>query len=181
MYICCHLNYNKMRKLVLGAVGALALWACNNTVNNTEDTTEVAEAEVNQQKPTTKNYGATITEDGAVKAEKLMASMGNKDSLQVKVEGTINSSCKMKGCWMKMDMGNGKEMRVSFKDYGFFVPKNLDGETAVIDGYAKMDTTDVMTLQHFARDAGKSEAEVKAITEPEIGVTYVATGVIIKE
>ena len=81
---------------------------------------------------------------------------------------------------MKLDIGNNETMRVTFKDYGFFVPKNLDGETAIIDGYAVVDTTDVDMLRHLAHDAGKSEEEIAAITEPEVGVTYVATGVIIK-
>ena len=37
---------------------------------------------------------------------------------------------------MKMDMGNGEELRVRFKDYGFFVPTNLNGEQAIVDGVA---------------------------------------------
>ncbi len=170
-----------MKKLVLSALGALALWACNNTANNTEDKTEVAEAEVIQQKPGHKFYGDSIEEAGAIDAEKLLAMMKGKDSLQVKVEGEINSSCTKKGCWMKMDVGNGKEMHVKFKDYGFFVPKNLNGETAVIDGYAKVETMEVAEQQHLARDAGKTEKEVAAITEPKVSLTYVASGVIIKQ
>lgn len=166
-----------MRYLAFLFLGAALLSGCNNTTNQTEEKTEVAEAQV---KPDYQYYGDSINDEGAIPAAELMAKMEGQDSVPVKVMGTINESCKMKGCWMKMDMGDGKEMRVSFKDYGFFVPKNLDGETAIIEGYATVDTTDVATLQHFARDAGKSEEEVAKITEPEVGVNYVATGVIIK-
>ena len=79
-----------------------------------------------------------------------------------------------------MDMGDGKEIRVSFKDYGFFVPKNLDGEQAIVEGVAFVDTIDVPFLKHLAEDAGKSEEEIAAITEPEISVNFTANGVIIK-
>ncbi|MDZ7847075.1 MAG: DUF4920 domain-containing protein [Owenweeksia sp.] len=122
----------------------------------------MAQAETTeQQKPDYHYYGDTINAENAVEADALMAMMEGKDSVAVKVAGSINSSCKMKGCWMKMDLGNDKEMHVTFKDYGFFVPKNLDGEIAIMEGYASMDTLDVPYLQHLAQDAGKSQEENK--------------------
>lgn len=167
-----------MKKLLFLSLGASLLFACNNTTEGAEEKTEMAqeEATVDYQ-----YYGDSISDDGAIASSELTTMMAGKDSLQVKLSGTINSSCKMKGCWMKMDMGDGKEMRISFKDYGFFVPKNLNGETAVIEGYAKVDTTSVEELRHFAMDGGmtKEEAEAK-YTAPEVNVSYVATGVIIK-
>ncbi len=168
-----------MKKLAFLFLSTCFLSACNNTTNQSEDKTETAELEV-QTGPTYNYYGDTITANGAVEANQLMAQMNGKDSMQVKVKGTINASCKVKGCWMKMDLGNGEEMRVSFKDYGFFVPTNLDGEVAVIDGYATVDTTSVEDLKHYAMDAGKSKEEIAAITKPEVGINYVATGVIIE-
>ena len=81
---------------------------------------------------------------------------------------------------MKMDMGNGQELRVSFRDYSFFVPKNLNGEMAVIEGKAYVDTINVAFLKHLAEDAGKSEEEIAKITEPEVSLNFTANGVIIK-
>ncbi|MEQ9262131.1 MAG: DUF4920 domain-containing protein [Owenweeksia sp.] len=166
-----------MKKFVFLFVGASFLSACNNTTNQAEEKTETAAVQVG---PEYQYYGDSITDASAVPAGELMAKMEGQDSLQVKVKGQINASCKVKGCWMKMDLGNGEEMRVSFKDYGFFVPTNLDGEMAIIDGYASIDTTSVEDLRHFAQDAGKPEEEIAKITEPEIGINYVATGVLIE-
>ncbi len=81
---------------------------------------------------------------------------------------------------MTIDMGEGKSMRVTFKDYGFFVPLNADGHVATLKGAASVDTVDVETLRHFAEDAGKSKEEIEAITEPEYELTFEATGVLIK-
>ena len=164
-----------MRNLLIGTMAFMLVWGCNNTTipaeDKTESNTEVVSYEI---------YGDTITADGAVSVDQLLTMMNGKDSVQVKVEGTVLTSCKMKGCWMKVDMGNSNEMHVSFKDYGFFVPMDLDGETAIMDGYASVDTLDVDYLRHLASDAGKSQEEIDAITEPEITVTYVATGVLIE-
>lgn len=170
-----------MKKLALLTIGALALTACNNTTNNAEGKDKVSVAEVEEQQTEYAYYGDTISDEGAVAAEELMNMLEEEDSIPVKVAGTVNSSCKMKGCWMKVDLGNDKEMHVSFKDYGFFVPKNLDGEKAIMQGYASVDTLDVAYLRHLAQDAGKSQEEIDKITEPEVSLTYVATGVLIEE
>lgn len=166
-----------MKKLAFLFVSVSMLIACNNTTNQTEEETETMVSEIN---PDYQYYGDTINDVGAIPVADLMTKMEGTDSAAMKVEGVITGSCQKKGCWMKMDLGNGEQMHVSFKDYEFFVPKNLDGETAIMEGYAKVSTTDVDMLRHLAEDAGKSEEEIAAITEPEVGVTYVATGVIIK-
>ena len=53
------------------------------------------------------------------------------DEQTVKVEGEILATCKMKGCWMNMNAADAgqPEMMVRFKDYGFFVPKDIAGRT----------------------------------------------------
>lgn len=168
-----------MKKLLTIAATGILFWGCNNTTNQSEDkTSEIAEA---TQTVIYNSYGDTISPDNAVAAAELLTMMGGKDSVPVKVQGTINGSCAMKGCWMKMDLGNDQEMHVTFKDYGFFVPKSMNGENAIIEGYASVDTLDVDYLRHLAQDAGKSQEEIDAITEPKVSLTYVATGVLIEE
>lgn len=130
---------------------------------------------------TDKTFGDKITADGAVPAAKVSEKMKTLDSLQIKVTGTVSSVCQKKGCWMQMDIGGGKTMRVTFKDYAFFVPKDISGKTVIVDGYAYKNTTSVAQLRHYAQDAGKSKAEIEKITEPETSISYEARGVIIKQ
>lgn len=125
-------------------------------------------------------HGKKITEDGAVPAPELVAKMGDKTEYATKVQGTVESVCKMKGCWMKVKTTDGQTMRVTFKDYGFFVPKDIVGKQVVFEGTAQQTTTSVAELKHYAEDAGKSKAEIAKITEPEKALTFVADGVIVK-
>lgn len=125
-------------------------------------------------------YGQKITAEKAIKPAALLKTMENKDSVDVKLEAKIAVVCQKKGCWMDLDLENGQTMKVRFKDYEFFVPKDAAGKTAIIEGRAKREVTDVKTLRHYAEDAGKSEADVAAITEPETSYTFEAVGVIIK-
>ena len=126
-------------------------------------------------------HGKKITEAGAIPATQLAAKMGGKAEMPAKVAGTVESVCKVKGCWMKVKTGDGQTMRVTFKDYGFFVPKDIVGKTVVVEGTAETSTTPVADLRHYAQDAGKSKEEVEKITEPEKALTFVADGVIVKK
>lgn len=127
------------------------------------------------------SYGEKINSSGAVAVSEIPTMLASADSVDTKVEGKIAQCCQKKGCWMKMDMGDGEELMVTFKDYGFFVPLESGGKTAIIEGRAKKRLVPVMELRHYAEDAGASKEEIEKITEPEEGYSFVATGVIIKD
>ena len=126
-------------------------------------------------------FGAQITEDGAVNSVEIPDRLAGMDSIRVKVIGSIDKVCQAKGCWMTMRVNDEQTMHVSFKDYGFFVPKDIDGKEAIIDGYAYIETQSVDELRHYAEDAGKSQEEIDAITEPELNLSFVADGVIVMD
>lgn len=99
----------------------------------------------------------------------------------VRVTGAVESVCKVKGCWMTMDLNETDKMRVRFQDYGFFVPKDCEGKVAYMEGTAFYDTTSVDDLRHYAVDGGMSEEEAaKTINDPEIAISFLATGVMLK-
>jgi hypothetical protein len=125
-------------------------------------------------------FGDTISPDGAIKAEEVMTKLGTQDKAEMKVEGKIVSVCKKKGCWMELELPNEQSLHVTFKDYGFFVPKDASGKMVVMQGVAMHDTTSVEMLKHLAEDDGKSKEEIEKINQPEIGVVFEASGVIIK-
>lgn len=126
-------------------------------------------------------FGEKITPKGATSINKVPKLLQGKDSIaSIKVSGKVIEACKKKGCWMTMDMGNKRTILVRFKDYGFFVPKNCDGKTAIMEGKLKKEVIEVATLRHYAEDAGKTKEEIEKITEAEEKYTFEATGVIIK-
>ena len=125
------------------------------------------------------SFGADISEGKIISSDLVIATMGDSESMELRVEGEIKEVCQSKGCWLTMDLGNGESMRVTFKDYGFFVPKDSHGFRAVIEGVAQLEEQTVATLQHYAEDEGKSRKEIEAITEPVQKLTFVASGVMI--
>ena len=108
-------------------------------------------------------------------------SLLNNPQNDTKLEGQILSTCPMKGCWMRMSVEQDTIL-VRFKDYGFFVPKSgAEGKSAIVNGNISVDTLSVAQLKHYAEDAGKSEEEISFITQPEITISFLADGVIIKQ
>lgn len=151
--------------------------ACQPANEQTAVSTEPVPAD---SLPSTGTFGASITEDGAMAISLLDSLVVPGEEFAAKVEGEIVEVCQSKGCWMKIRKSDGSEVRVTFKDYGFFVPKDGAGKWAVLEGVAFYDTLSVETLRHYAEDAGKSAAEIAAITQPEYKVAFEAAGVIIK-
>lgn len=103
------------------------------------------------------------------------------DTIVVQFVSNIKAVCKKKGCWMKMELAGDDDSFVKFKDYSFFVPLNADNSTAIVNGKAFIDVVTVDELKHYAKDGGKSAAEIAKITKPEITYSFTADGVYIKK
>ena len=103
------------------------------------------------------------------------------DTIVVQFQSNIKAVCKKKGCWMKMELAGDDDSFVRFKDYGFFVPLNADNSTAIVNGKAFVDVVSVDELKHYAKDGGKSAAEIAKITKPETTYAFTADGVYIKK
>ena len=104
-----------------------------------------------------------------------------KIEMPIKIKGKILSTCPKKGCWMRVRVEEDTIL-VRFKDYGFFVPKQgVEGKEVIINGDLSIDTLSVPQLRHYAEDAGKTSREINNINDPEITLSFLATGVIIKE
>lgn len=114
-----------------------------------------------------------------VKMEKMNA---KSEPLEVKVKGDVLSVCQQKGCWMKLVSkadASKPQLFVKFKDYAFFMPKDLAGGKVVIKGKAYIEETSVDELKHYAEDDGKSPEEIAKITKPKKEYKFMADGVVI--
>lgn len=128
------------------------------------------------------SFGGQIDKANALSSAQMMAKYGTMklgDTLEVTTAGQIIDVCSKKGCWMKLDMGNNNAVRVTFKDYGFFVPTDASGE-AIVNGKAYISEISVEELKHYAEDAGQSIEEINAITDSEVTYSFEADGVLLK-
>ena len=137
-----------------------------------------------EKKVAYKSFGEKIEAADFISKEDMKAKFENMkvgDTLDVKFASNINSVCKAKGCWMKLDLGDEKESMVKFKGYGFFVPLNSDKMDVIVNGKAYVTEISVEELQHYAKDAGKTDEEMAEITEPKYTYAFLADGVLLND
>ena len=120
-------------------------------------------------------HGEGITSENTLSVDEFLSRVDDRENT-FKVRGTIEEVCQMKGCWVTLENDRGVNVRVTFKDYGFFVPKDISGREVIIEGIANQEILDEDVARHYAEDGGKDYAE-----SMRNSVTFVAHGVLVKE
>ncbi len=162
-----------MNRIILSIISLAILSACSSQPKTALQAVENVKG--------TAVYGDSVENSNFIELSSLQTAMTDESKKDMKVKGIVHEVCQEKGCWMTMKLNNGDEMRVTFKDYKIFVPKDLAGKEVILDGFAYTDTSTVKELQHFAKDAGKSEAEIARITSPKPQLAFEAKGVVVMD
>ncbi|WP_194849986.1 DUF4920 domain-containing protein [Nonlabens antarcticus] len=168
-----------MKHLFAVILMTLSLISCRNTTD-TDETPALNEEQL--EEVAYLSYGNDIKAEKAISSEELAelyANLKPNDTLNVKVKSSINEVCTNKGCWIKIPAGS-ESARVTFKDYGFFLPKNSQGKEVVLEGRAFKSVTSIEDLKHFAMDGGKSKEEIDGITKEEVTLSFEATGALVE-
>ncbi len=94
------------------------------------------------------------------------------------IKTTVAEVCPKKGCWMSVKGAKpGEQVRVTFKDYGFFVPTELVGKEVALQGRYVKHVESVEEQRHLMQDAKRPKSEIAAITKPKETFRFIATGV----
>ncbi|MEM5540808.1 DUF4920 domain-containing protein [Olleya sp. AS48] len=160
----------------------LAIVACKNETK--QDDTVKDEVVTETVEVSYKSFGKEINADDAVASSSMLshyAAMKAGDSIPTKVNLKVKEVCQAKGCWMTADLGDGNDVMVKFKDYGFFMPKNIAEQEVIVNGLAFVEEVSVEEQRHYAEDKGADKAEIEAITEPKRTFSFLADGVLLVE
>lgn len=120
--------------------------------------------------------GAAISPDA--KPVSLAKVLENPDAYTkdaVVVDGVIAASCTRKGCWMQLAPSEGGDsVRVTFKDYGFFIPLEAKGMKARAEGITVVKTLTKADADHLEEEGAKLKRnEDGTATE----ISFIANGV----
>jgi hypothetical protein len=131
---------------------------------------------------TTAFAGETITRGAAIsrdaKAVPLTEVIAHPDAYTktaVVVEGVVATNCERKGCWMQLVPAEGKQgVRVTFKDYGFFVPLDSKGARVRAEGVATVKTLSKKEADHLEEEGARLLRNEDGTARE---VSFVASGV----
>jgi len=164
-----------LKNVILIGLCVLQFASCKQNTEKTEQTDATAEYA---------SFGKNITEEDALSPMDAVLQyeiMSVGDTIESKMTAKVKEVCQAKGCWMTLNLEDGKEMMVKFKDYGFFVPKDIAGKEVIINGLAYVDDMSVEKQQHYAEDAGKKPSEIASIVQPKRTLSFEADGVLIAQ
>ena len=118
-------------------------------------------------------FGAKLAETGApLSLGDLMKDNEKYLDHEVLVETRIAKVCQKKGCFFVAQEG-ASTARVTFKDYGFFIPTDSGGKNVVLLGTFSRKSVSEEQAEHYAADLGE-----KAPVTPEMyEYSIVATAV----
>ena len=164
-----------LKNVILVGICIFQFASCKQNTEKTEQTETIADY---------KSFGKKITKEDVLTpmdASLQYEIMSVGDTIESKMTGEVKEVCQAKGCWMTLNLEDGKEVMVKFKDYGFFVPKDIAGKEVIINGLAYVDDMPIEEQQHYAEDAGKTSNEIANIVEPKRTLSFEADGVLIAQ
>ena len=114
-------------------------------------------------------------------ATPLSAVVKNPDAFagkSVLVDGKVRAACTRKGCWMELAPGIDKGTqgcRVTFENYGFFVPTDSAGAAARVEGVLSIRSVSAAEVAHLESEGASFDHKDKDGGARELRM--VATGV----
>ncbi|WP_342379277.1 DUF4920 domain-containing protein [Myxococcus stipitatus] len=95
--------------------------------------------------------GEALKGANPVKLADLLTKPQPHEGKTVTLEGRVRKACERKGCWMELatDSAKGPGVRVTFKDYGFFVPLDSAGAQARVEGVVKVAELSESHASHY--------------------------------
>lgn len=121
--------------------------------------------------------GAAISRDAkAVPLATVLESPDEYTKAAVVVEGVVTTACERKGCWMQMAAGTegAQAVRVTFKDYAFFVPLDSKGAHARAEGVVSVKKLSKRDADHLEEEGAKLKRNADGTANE---VSFVASGV----
>ncbi|MEO8901985.1 MAG: DUF4920 domain-containing protein [Polyangiaceae bacterium] len=104
-----------------------------------------------------KTFGAPISAGPVLSLADVLATPDRFRGQSITVEGHVRAACTRRGCWMEMAQGAAPNLpgcRVTFKDYGFFVPTDSAGSPVKVQGTFAVDTLAPERVAHLESEGG---------------------------
>lgn len=124
-------------------------------------------------------YGEPIKLSTTVTLEQAIANYSSSKNTQtgkigpILIQSKVSSVCESKGCWIGLKSG-AYNVRVTFKDYKYFVPISLRGKNVKIEGFLEEKLLTIEESKHYVKDAGGNPDQV---TAPHSEYRIVASGI----
>lgn len=121
-------------------------------------------------------FGAEVSEwNKPIALNELISNADAFTNKEITLETEVAEVCEKKGCFFVANDGSNST-RITFKDYGFFIPTDSKGKKVKLIGIFEVKTISEDQAKHYAEDAGEDPDAIKG-TQDEYSI--VATSVLV--
>jgi hypothetical protein len=163
---------------LLAVVGTLAACKSSPPEEVSKATAADRAAGAPSATPGKRTFGAPLGAAPRKELDALLKYPGKVADAPISVEGYVRRACSKKGCWMELatskDPG-APACRVTFKDYGFFVPTDAAGASARLEGTVFLRRVEKKLVEHLEAEGATFASKAEDGTADEVRI--VATGV----
>ncbi len=126
-------------------------------------------------------FGSSFTEAGseagtAMNLKTLVAKSDQYLGKSVTVETRVAKVCQRKGCFFIAQEGS-TTARVTFKDYGFFIPTDSANKNVTVQGVFSRQSLSEKDAAHYAEDLGERLGESEAGNAPTFEYHILASSI----
>ncbi|MEM9189053.1 MAG: DUF4920 domain-containing protein [Myxococcota bacterium] len=152
--------------------------ASNEEASNEEASNEEAGEEAEGPAPLrvaddgSRVFGSELDDTVALTSlEDLLASPDEYHGEVVKTEGEIAAVCQTMGCWMELRPdAEGPAVRVPMAGHSFFLPRDVSGKTATVQGTVEVRELDQATQEHLESEGALAAAQTLGINATSVVV-----------
>ena len=116
-------------------------------------------------------FGTALTDAPVTPLADIAASPATYDGQVVHTSGTIARVCQAMGCWMELHADGVEPVRVPMAGHSFFLPRDVAGRPAEIEGRVALRTLSPEARAHL-------EGEGAVATASSLSID--ATGVVVR-
>jgi hypothetical protein len=103
--------------------------------------------------------GLALTDQSSHTVAEVLTSAPALSGKAVKVAGVVGRVCEKSGCWMIIRGDDPEQqIRVTAKDYKFFVPATAIGKRAVVEGDLSVKKLSAEEIEHLTKDGAKPKS-----------------------
>lgn len=169
--------------LCLLALASFALAGCHRDATVSTDQADRATTIAPSESPATQAasldgwrlFGEPVVADvPAVDVADVLAAPAAYSGRDLALRGTVSEVCRERGCWMRITDESGSDPGVFVKFTcpieGRLIPEDAVGKPVIVHGQVVVEEMSEGEARHYARDAGRPQAEIDAIVGPQTTV-----------
>lgn len=158
---------------------ALAAAASGSIHAQTESASVSLSVETTADSPSERSFGGELSldRDGAVDLKRALTDTA-LHGRPILLRGSVADVCSRKGCWMILGEGE-EQMRVTFKDYSFFLPTDSHGHIVLIEGIVSAVELSEEDALHYAEESTTGMNSSQEISGPRQVISMEAVAVVL--